>query len=153
MRVSRAFFARIPLGLFIAMAGAVPAVAQPAQGAESARVTEDDRAIKIETDTLEAVIPKKNPKQWMTGIEKGSFLDKTTGFREVGDGLMVVDWLMEAGSDEAWADKVFAPDGHGSADTSGTRTRPTRRAGPTPSWPTAAAVASAWSKGPSSATG
>ena len=60
-------------------------------------MTEDDRAIKIETDKLEAVIPKKNPKQWMTGIEKGSFLDKTTGFREVGDGLMVVDWLMEAG--------------------------------------------------------
>ena len=49
----------------------------------------------------------------MTGIEKGSFLDKATGFREVGDGLMVVDWLMEAGSDEAWSDKVIAPDGHG----------------------------------------
>ena len=44
-------------------------------------------------------------------FEKGSFLDKTTGFREVGDGLMVVDWLMEAGSDEAWSDQVIAPDG------------------------------------------
>ena len=76
-------------------------------------MTEDDRAIKIETDKLEAVIPKKDPKQWMTGIEKGSFLDKSTGFREVGDGLMVVDWLMEPGSDEAWSDKVIAPDGHG----------------------------------------
>lgn len=32
----------------------------------------------------------------MTGIEKGSFLDKTTGFREIGDGLMVIDWLMRA---------------------------------------------------------
>src|SRR6478735_7021649 len=69
------------------------------------KVTEDERAIKIETDKLEAVIPKKNPKHWMTGIEKGSFLDKTTGFREIGDGLMVVDWLMEAGSDEAWRDQ------------------------------------------------
>jgi hypothetical protein len=49
----------------------------------------------------------------MTGIEKGSFLDKATGFREIGDGLMVVDWLMEAGSDEAWGEKVMAPDGHG----------------------------------------
>ena len=49
----------------------------------------------------------------MTGIEKGSFLDKATGFREIGDGLMVVDWLMEAGSDEAWSDQVIAPDGHG----------------------------------------
>ena len=78
-----------------------------------ASVDESDRAIKIETDKLEAVIPKKNPKQWMTGIEKGSFLDKATGFREVGDGLMVVDWLMEAGSDEGYGDQVLAPDGHG----------------------------------------
>jgi len=76
-------------------------------------VTEDDRAIKIETDRLEAVIPKKNPKRWMTGIEKGSFVDKKTGFREAGDGLMVVDWLMEPGSDDAYADKVAAPNGHG----------------------------------------
>jgi hypothetical protein len=77
------------------------------------RATEDDRAITIESDRLEAVIPKKNPKQWMTGIEKGSFLDRATGFREVGDGLMVVDWIMEAGSDEAYADQLHAPDGHG----------------------------------------
>src|SRR5204862_400977 len=77
------------------------------------RATEDDRAIKVETDKLEAVIPKKKPKQWMTGIEKGSFLDKGTGHREIGDGLMVIDWLMEPGSDDGWADKVKAPDGHG----------------------------------------
>ena len=78
-----------------------------------ASVDESDHAIKIETDKLEAVIPKKNPKQWMTGIEKGSFLDKATGFREVGDGLMVIDWLMEAGSDEGYGDEIIAPDGHG----------------------------------------
>ena len=113
MRLSGAFVAQLSWGLLIAMASAGEVLAQPAKDAEWARVTEDDRAIKIETDKLEAVIPKKNPKQWMTGIEKGSFLDKTTGFREVGDGLMVVDWLMEAGSDEAWSDKVIAPDGHG----------------------------------------
>ena len=77
------------------------------------RVTEDDRSIKIETDKLEAVIPKSNPKQWMTGVEKGSFLDKATGFREVGDGLMVVDWLMEPGSDAEYGDQVVAPDGQG----------------------------------------
>ena len=93
----------------------MPARSRPSRRRTPAwvRIVEDDRAIKIETDKLEAVIPKKNPKQWMTGIEKGSFLDKTTGFREVGDGLMVVDWLMEAGSDEAWSDKVIAPDGNG----------------------------------------
>ena len=63
-------------------------------------VTETETGIEIETDELSAIIPKKNPKHWMTGISKGSFLDKATGFREVGDGLMVIDWLMEAGSDE-----------------------------------------------------
>src|SRR5437763_5129968 len=102
--------ARWIVALFALAAAIHPLAAQPA---DWVRIIEDDRAIKIETDKLEAVIPKKHPKQWMTGIEKGSFLDKTTGFREVGDGLMVVDWLMEAGSDEAWSDKVFAPDGHG----------------------------------------
>jgi len=114
MRVSKAFFARSSLtGLLIAMASAGSVAAEPPGDRPWGRVTEDDRAIKIETDKLEAVIPKKNPKQWMTGIEKGSFLDKATGFREIGDGLMVIDWLMEAGSDEAWREKVFAPDGHG----------------------------------------
>src|SRR5687768_3146414 len=110
MRLSRIFIASMPWGLLIALAGAGSTAAQPEEGAGWARVTEDDRAIKIETDKLEAVIPKKDPKQWMTGIEKGSFLDKSTGYREVGDGLMVVDWLMEPGSDEAWAEQVFAPD-------------------------------------------
>ena len=78
-----------------------------------ASVDEGDLAIRIETDRLEAVIPKKDPGHWMTGIEKGSFLDRTTGFREIGDGLMVVDWLMEAGSDEEYGDRVVAPEGHG----------------------------------------
>jgi hypothetical protein len=49
----------------------------------------------------------------MTGIAKGSFLDKATGFSEVGDGLMVIDWLMEPGSDEEVTDEIFAPDGNG----------------------------------------
>lgn len=113
MKRSTAFVTWLSIGLLIAITGAQSVLAQPAKGAEWARVTEDDRAITIETDKLEAVIPKKDPKQWMTGIEKGSFLDKTTGFREVGDGLMVIDWLMEAGSDEAWSDRVIAPDGNG----------------------------------------
>jgi len=85
----------------------------PGAGQDWVKVTEDDQRIKIETDQLEAVIPKKDPKHWMTGIEKGSFLDKKTGFREIGDGLMVVDWIMEAGSDEAWSNDVIAPDGNG----------------------------------------
>lgn len=92
---------------------ATSALANAALGQDWATVTEDDRGIKIETDRIEAVIPKSHPKHWMTGIEKGSFLDKATGFREIGDGLMVIDWLMEAGSDADWAEKVIAPDGDG----------------------------------------
>src|SRR4051794_32848979 len=113
MRLPTAFVAPVSLGLLMVAVGAGSVLAQTNDDTRRARVIEDDRAVKVETDKLEAVIPKKDPKQWMTGIEKGSFLDKTTGFREVGDGLMVIDWLMEAGSDEGWADKVIAPDGHG----------------------------------------
>ena len=113
MTRSATLAARLLLGIAGLMVSAESVYAQAGKNAEWAKVTEDDRAITIETDKLEAVIPKKNPKQWMTGIEKGSFLDKTTGFREIGDGLMVIDWLMEAGSDAGWADKVIAPDGNG----------------------------------------
>ena len=101
------------MALLIVFASARIAICQQTKVGAWHRVTEDDRAIKIETDKIEAVIPKRKPKHWMTGIEKGSFLDKTTGFREIGDGLMVIDWLMEAGSDAAYADQVIAPDGHG----------------------------------------
>src|SRR5712691_2240477 len=94
----------LPLAVFVAP-GQV--TAQPKAWA---RVSEDERAIKVETDKLEAVIPKREPKQWMTGIEKGSFLDKATGFREIGDGLMVIDWLMEPGSDAGYDEKVFGKD-------------------------------------------
>ena len=98
MRRSRSPLGRLTfVAMLVVFGNAARVLAKAADEKAWAHVTEDDRAIKIETDKLEAVIPKKNPKQWMTGIEKGSFLDKTTGFREVGDGLMVVDWLMEAG--------------------------------------------------------
>lgn len=103
--------------LAMLLGGAIVATMLSANGAthaaEPPKVTDDGRALKIETDKLEAVIPKRDPKQWMTGIEKHSFVDKQTGFHEVGDGLMVVDWLMEAGSDAAWGDQVFVADGNG----------------------------------------
>ncbi|MBX3421122.1 MAG: hypothetical protein KF752_06150 [Pirellulaceae bacterium] len=105
-------------GAYLDAQDRLPATAPESQnqvrvGQHWIQTTEDERSIKIESDLLEAVIPKNHPKHWMTGIEKGSFLDKASGFREVGDGLMVVDWLMEAGSDAAWSDQVIAPDGHG----------------------------------------
>jgi len=99
--------------VFGQVAGSAESAASQVPPESWVEVIEDDRAIKIETDRLEAVIPKKNPKHWMTGIEKGSFLDKATGFREVGDGLMVVDWLMEPGSDQEYAHLLSAPNGEG----------------------------------------
>src|SRR5262249_38169613 len=102
MKLTKPLVAQSSLTLLLALTAAAPVAAQPPEDTAWVRATEDDRAIKIETDKLEAVIPKTNPKRWMTGIEKESFVDKTTGFREIGDGLMVIDWLMEAGSDEAW---------------------------------------------------
>ena len=114
MRSSRSGIAGLSLAVLLMVTADIGQVlAVPPDDQPWARVTEDDHAIKIETDKVEAVIPKRDPERWMTGIAKGSFLDKTTGFREAGDGLMVVDWLMEAGSDEAWSDQVHAPDGHG----------------------------------------
>ena len=104
---------RISLTGLIAFAAGATSVCAAEPGANWVKVTEDENRIHIETDLLEAAIPKKNPKQWMTGIEKQSFLDKKTGFREVGDGLMVIDWLMEAGSDEAYRDKLHATEEKG----------------------------------------
>jgi formylglycine-generating enzyme required for sulfatase activity len=103
MKVSTSFVGGLLLTpLLGVMMGNWPVLAEPASNDPWARVTETDDSIKIETDAIEAVIPKRKPKCWMTGIEKGSFLDKTTGFREAGDGLCLVDWLMEPGSDETW---------------------------------------------------
>ncbi|MBX9789685.1 MAG: hypothetical protein K2Y37_12280 [Pirellulales bacterium] len=102
----------LTVNLVVAMTP-LPLLADPAGDDSWAKVTEDSRAIRIETAELEAVIPKHDPKHWMTGIEKGSFVDKATGFHEVGDGLMVVDWLMEAGSDAEWSQQVIATDGNG----------------------------------------
>ena len=44
-----------------------------ARGPAVARVTEDDGAIRVETDTLEAVIPKKDPKD-LPGVEAAATL-------------------------------------------------------------------------------
>ena len=78
--------------------------------AADTEVTEDDTGIKIVTRELEAVIRKKSSKGLttyaVTGVAATSFLDKKTGFREQGFGLDIVDWLMEAGSDEAYRDKL-----------------------------------------------
>jgi hypothetical protein len=69
------------------------------------RVTEDAERIRIAGPSVEASVRKQG---YVTGVEAHSLLDKKTGFRDLGFGLDVVDWLMEPGSDEAYRDRLPA---------------------------------------------
>jgi hypothetical protein len=71
--------------------------------AEHFKVTEDHEQIRIQGSTLEASIRKQG---YVSGIAGGSLFDRKTGFRDVGFGLDIVDWIMEPGSDEAYRDKL-----------------------------------------------
>lgn len=66
-------------------------------------VRDGEEEILIETPELSAVVRKKD---YVSGVKGGSFLDKQTGFRDVGFGLDIVDWIMEPGSDEAYRDQL-----------------------------------------------
>ena len=66
-------------------------------------VKEDANRIEISTPQLNAAVNKKG---YVTGIASGSFFDKKTGFYDPGFGLDIVDWIMEAGSDEAYRDQL-----------------------------------------------
>src|SRR5262245_8807684 len=73
---------------------------EPSGGIE---VAENADRITIKTPALEAVIRKR---EYVSGVAAGSFLDLKTGFRDVGFGLDIVDWIMEPGSDEAYRDRL-----------------------------------------------
>ncbi len=66
-------------------------------------VEESDERIMLRGTALEASILKKG---YVSGVEKGSFLDKKTGARELGFGLHIQDWIMEPGSDAAYRDQL-----------------------------------------------
>ena len=66
-------------------------------------LSETDEEIHLQTDLLEAKVRKT---KYVTGIQGGSLLDRKTGFRDVGFGLDIVDWIMEPGSDEKVRDKL-----------------------------------------------
>jgi hypothetical protein len=65
------------------------------------RVQESDDALQIDTDALQARLRKKG---YVSGVEKGSLLDKKTGARELGFGLHIMDFLMAPG----WRDDGYA---------------------------------------------
>lgn len=71
--------------------------------ADDVTITQDDKQIVIATPHLEATIRKEG---YVSGVAGGTFLDKKSGFRDVGFGLDIVDWIMEPGSDKAYADKL-----------------------------------------------
>ena len=59
--------------------------------------------IQIDTDALQARIRKKG---YVSGIERGTFLDKKTGAREVGFGLHIMDFLLAPG----WREDGYSHD-------------------------------------------
>jgi hypothetical protein len=77
----------------------LPVVLGLAQPAPAFKVTEDEYRIKLVGSTLEASVRKKG---YVSGVEAGSLLDVKSGFRDLGFGLDIIDWVMEPGSDEAY---------------------------------------------------
>ncbi|MCA9000011.1 MAG: hypothetical protein KDA80_23645, partial [Planctomycetaceae bacterium] len=66
-------------------------------------VADTDSQLRIETPQLSAAINKQG---YVTGIQRQTFVDKKTGFRDAGFGLDIVDWIMEPGSDESYRDQL-----------------------------------------------
>ncbi|MBB76188.1 MAG: hypothetical protein CMJ75_16900 [Planctomycetaceae bacterium] len=60
-------------------------------------VLETAEQITLSTPQLQAAIRKQG---YVSGVAAGSLLDRKSGFRDVGYGLDIVDWIMEPGSDE-----------------------------------------------------
>jgi hypothetical protein len=66
-------------------------------------IRESDQRIHLRGDLLEASIAKQG---YVSGIEAQTFLDRKTGFHDLGFGLDIVDWIMEPGSDQADRDRL-----------------------------------------------
>jgi hypothetical protein len=67
------------------------------------RVQETDEFIQVDTDALQARVRKKG---YVSGLAAGSFLDKTTGARDLGFGLHIMDFLLAPG----WRDDGYSRD-------------------------------------------
>ena len=67
------------------------------------RVQETDEYVQIDTDALQARINKKG---YVSGIARGSLLDKKTGARDAGFGLHIMDFLLAPG----WRDDGYSRD-------------------------------------------
>lgn len=74
-----------------------------AQTSSPLEVAESDSEARLLTPELEATVRKRG---YVTGVAAKSFVDRKTGFRDVGYGLDIVDWILEPGSDEAYRDQL-----------------------------------------------
>jgi hypothetical protein len=80
----------------------------PGAAAGDLRVQETDEYVQIDTSALQAQIRKKG---YVSGVARGSFLDRKTGARDPGFGLHIMDFLLAPG----WRgdDYTRAPKWHG----------------------------------------
>lgn len=69
-----------------------------------ASVTVDGSRLFIETDLLQAEVATEG---YVSGVAAGSLLDKTTGARDLGFGLDIVDFLLEPLPDEPGAEHPY----------------------------------------------
>jgi hypothetical protein len=67
------------------------------------QVQQTDEYVQIDTDALQARVRKKG---YVSGIERGTFLDRKTQARDVGFGLHIMDFLMAPG----WRDDGYLRD-------------------------------------------
>lgn len=90
------------LALVLALAWVAPGTlngSRVAEGMNEFRVTQNESEVRIFSSVIEATIRKQG---YVSGVYGGTFLDRKTGFRDLGFGLDIVDWLLEPGSDEAY---------------------------------------------------
>ena len=71
--------------------------------AETFQIAVEADRITVETSTIKAAIRKQG---YVSGVARGSFVDKKTNAKDLGFGLDIVDWIMEPGSDEEYRNKL-----------------------------------------------
>ena len=95
----------MPRTAFLVALLASPLPALPALGSPlpAVQVQQTDEYVQIDTDALHARINKKG---YVSGIARGTFLDKKTGARDQGFGLHIMDFLLAPG----WRDDGYQRD-------------------------------------------
>jgi hypothetical protein len=94
---------------FVSLAGLAALLMAPglprtaAEPKDEIKVEETDEYVQIDTDALQARVRKKG---YVSGIAQGSLLDKTTGARDLGFGLHIMDFLLAPG----WRDDDYPRD-------------------------------------------